>query len=99
MSESFGSSVQHVAFRTNDIFGAASALRTHGFQPLHISGNYYEDVEARFGLDPHITDRLRAENILYDRDGGGEYLQMAAWVQNGHLIRVPQPADRPSGDR
>jgi 4-hydroxyphenylpyruvate dioxygenase len=55
---------------------AAEALRANGFEPLQISGNYYEDVEARFGLDPILTDRLRAENILYDRDDGGEYFQL-----------------------
>ncbi len=76
ISESFGSSVQHVAFRAKDIFVAGEALRANGFEPLQISGNYYEDVEARFGLDPLLTDRLRAENILYDRDDRGEYFQL-----------------------
>ena len=51
-------------------------LRANGFEPLHISPNYYDDVEARFGLDPDLADRLRAENILYDRDDSGEYFQL-----------------------
>lgn len=78
ISESFGSGVQHVAFATDDIFATASALSAAGFAPLVISPNYYDDVEARFGLDPEFADRLRAENILYDRDERGEYFQLYA---------------------
>jgi 4-hydroxyphenylpyruvate dioxygenase len=33
-------------------------------------------VEARFGLDPDLTERLKAANILYDRDEHGEYFQL-----------------------
>jgi 4-hydroxyphenylpyruvate dioxygenase len=75
IAESFGSSVQHLAFRTNDIFATAEALHANGFEPLEISQNYYDDLEARFGHDSDFTDRLRAANILYDRDSHGEYFQ------------------------
>jgi 4-hydroxyphenylpyruvate dioxygenase len=76
--ESFGSNVQHLAFATDDIFAAAAALQELGFAALQISANYYDDVEARFGLDPDLAERLRAENMLYDRDDHGEYLQLYA---------------------
>ncbi len=76
IAESFGSSVQHLAFATGDIFETARSLKRNGFVPLSISPNYYDDVEARFGLDPGLADRLRAENILYDRDNTGEYFQL-----------------------
>lgn len=76
IAESFGSAVQHVAFESRDIFATAAALKACGFTSLEISRNYYDDLEARFGLDPDFADRLRAENILYDRDGEGEYLQL-----------------------
>ena len=76
IAESFGSSVQHLAFATPDIFRSAARLRETGFAPLQISANYYDDLEARFGLDPDLTDRLREGNILYDRDGSGEYFQL-----------------------
>jgi len=75
IAESFGSGVQHLAFATNDIFATARALRENGFIPLQISRNYYDDVEARFGLEPEFADGLREENIMYDRDDGGEYFQ------------------------
>ena len=76
IAESFGSMVQHLAFASADIFRTAAALKANGFRPLGISPNYYDDIEARFGLEPALLDRLRAENILYDRDGSGEYFQL-----------------------
>ena len=48
----------------------------NGFMPLAITRNYYDDIEARFGLDPDFAERLRAANILYDRDEHGEYFQL-----------------------
>ncbi|WP_099864298.1 bifunctional sugar phosphate isomerase/epimerase/4-hydroxyphenylpyruvate dioxygenase family protein [Pararhizobium haloflavum] len=76
IAESFGSAVQHVAFVTDDIFAAAQAMRDNGLTPLEISRNYYDDLEARFGLEPDFSDRLRAHNVLYDRDGDGECFQI-----------------------
>ena len=76
IAETFGSGIQHLAFATDDIFAAASALSANGFATLMISPNYYDDLEARFGLEPAFTDRLKAHNILYDRDDHGEYFQL-----------------------
>jgi 4-hydroxyphenylpyruvate dioxygenase len=76
IAEQFGSGVQHLAFHTDDIFATARALHQNGFRSLQISPNYYGDVEARFGLDPELTERLKAENILYDSDEHGEYFQL-----------------------
>jgi 4-hydroxyphenylpyruvate dioxygenase len=76
IAESFGSGVQHLAFASSDIFATAAKLKALGFHALEISPNYYSDLEARLGLDPALTDRLRAENILYDRDENGEYFQL-----------------------
>jgi 4-hydroxyphenylpyruvate dioxygenase len=76
LAESFGSSIQHVAFSTPDIFRTAEGLAANGFKPLKISRNYYDDVEARFGLEPDFAERLRAADILYDRDEHGEYFQL-----------------------
>lgn len=73
---SLGSSVQHVAFACRDIFRTAESLRAGGFVPLPIPANYYDDLEARFGLDGTTAGRLRRGNILYDRDDGGEYFQL-----------------------
>ena len=77
IAESFGSAIQHVAFESGDIFASLDALIRNGFKPLQISPNYYEDLDARFGLDDEMFDRLKSGNILYDRDdNGGEYFQL-----------------------
>lgn len=76
IAESFGASVQHLAFATNDIFASAAALKANGFHALPMSQNYYNDIEARFGLTREFADGLRRENVLYDRDEEGEYFQL-----------------------
>jgi 4-hydroxyphenylpyruvate dioxygenase len=76
VEETFGASVQHVAFATADIFATAAALAALDFPLLQIGDNYYDDVEARFGLDPALVARMRTANILYDADVGGQFFQM-----------------------
>ena len=41
---------------------------------LRIPENYYEDLDARFDLDPELLDALRELGVLYDRDAEGELL-------------------------
>ncbi|EJK86929.1 bifunctional sugar phosphate isomerase/epimerase/4-hydroxyphenylpyruvate dioxygenase family protein [Rhizobium sp. AP16] len=94
IAEKFGSGVQHLAFQTADIFKTAEALRKNGFQPLPISPNYYGDVEARFGLDPELTERLKVENILYDRDEHGEFFQLySGTFGEGFFFEIVQRND------
>ena len=73
ISETFGSSVQHIAFASDDIFATAAALSRNGFEALTISANYYDDLGARFGLDDQLLDKLKAAQILYDCDEAGAY--------------------------
>jgi 4-hydroxyphenylpyruvate dioxygenase len=72
----FGSGVQHVAFATSDILHTAATLRGNGVKLLPIPANYYDDLEARFGLAGNLLDEMKAAGVLYDRDDGGEYLQL-----------------------
>jgi 4-hydroxyphenylpyruvate dioxygenase len=76
IAESFGSAVQHIAFESSDIFETARALAANGFDRLTISPNYYDDLDARFGLDDALLERLRSNSMLYDRDEGGEFFQL-----------------------
>ncbi len=77
VADSFGSSVQHVALSSADIFATAAALAQNGFKPLEMPANYYDDLVARFDLPPEQVVRLTANNILYDRDeAGGEFFQI-----------------------
>jgi 4-hydroxyphenylpyruvate dioxygenase len=70
-----GAGVQHLAFETGDVFAAAEAARANGLPTLDIPHNYYDDIEAKFGLEPALVERLAGLNILYDRDGTTEYFQ------------------------
>ncbi|POF29695.1 bifunctional sugar phosphate isomerase/epimerase/4-hydroxyphenylpyruvate dioxygenase family protein [Roseibium marinum] len=76
ISEGFGSGIQHIAFETGDIFQTVKALTRNGFTPLEISPNYYDDLDARFGLEEDFLNALKSSGILYDRDGSGEYFQL-----------------------
>jgi 4-hydroxyphenylpyruvate dioxygenase len=71
----FGSGVQHIAFASDDIFATIARLRANGVALLPVPGNYYDDLEARLDIDNLLRDRLRANHLLYDRDGAGEYFQ------------------------
>ncbi len=76
LSEAFGSGVQHIAFASSDISVTAKALASNGVALLPIPENYYEDLEAKTDLSGDEIDRLRASNILYERDGDAEYFQL-----------------------
>ncbi len=76
INEFFGSGVQHIAFRTDDIGRAARMLRDAGLESLQISANYYDDLQAKFGLSDAESTNLSTLGILYDRDASGEYFQL-----------------------
>lgn len=67
--------MQHVAFATDDIFETARAMRENGFEPLPMTGNYYTDLQARFGVDADRLEMMRDLNILYDEDANGAFYQ------------------------
>ena len=69
-------------------------MAANGFAALEITPNYYDDVAARFGLGEAMISRLRAHNILYDRDEAGEYLQFYSrnWGQ-GFFFEIVERRD------
>ena len=71
----FGAGVQHIAFACDDVFAVADAAIAGGIERLEIPRNYYDDIEARWGLDPDLVEAMAARDILYDRDGEAEYFQ------------------------
>ena len=77
-----GAGVHHIAFATGDIFAAVSALTAAGSPLLAIPANYYDDLDARFDIDPARLAAIKAANLLYDRDDNGEFLH--AYTANFH---------------
>jgi 4-hydroxyphenylpyruvate dioxygenase len=73
-----GAGLQHIALATGDILRSARRLRSLGLPVLPIPRNYYDDLAARFELEPTLLDELAELNILYDRDTHGEYFQLVS---------------------
>ena len=84
--ELFGSGVQHIAFATTDIEATVRQLVANGVAMLPIPENYYDDLEARSDLPPEAIDRMKAMNILYDRDASGEFRQAYTTLLDGGLF-------------
>ena len=77
---------QHVAFATSDIFATTRALKERGAPMLKVSNNYYDDLDARFALDPGLIDAMREFGILYDREDGGEFYHLYTPVQGSRVF-------------
>ncbi|QOL80008.1 bifunctional sugar phosphate isomerase/epimerase/4-hydroxyphenylpyruvate dioxygenase family protein [Pseudooceanicola spongiae] len=75
LSETFGASVQHIALATEDIFATLEKLSALGFTPLPMPPNYYDDLASRFDFPTGLLARMKAANVLYDRDDGGAFFQ------------------------
>ena len=65
---------EHIAFAVEDLVATARSARDRGLQFLQIPANYYEDLDARFDLEPGFLATLQELNLLYDRDADGEFL-------------------------
>ncbi len=78
----------HFAFATADIFAYAATLP--GEYVLRIPPNYYDDLNLRFDLPADLVARMRALNILFDRDAQGEYFQLYTRAINGLFFEVVQ---------
>jgi 4-hydroxyphenylpyruvate dioxygenase len=65
---------EHIAFAVDDLVATARAARDRGLDFLQIPANYYEDLDARFALEPEFLATLRELNLLYDRDADGEFM-------------------------
>ncbi|WAH95225.1 bifunctional sugar phosphate isomerase/epimerase/4-hydroxyphenylpyruvate dioxygenase family protein [Arthrobacter sp. MMS18-M83] len=65
---------EHIAFAVDDLVATARAAQARGLEFLQIPANYYEDLDARFALEPAFLATLKELNLLYDRDANGEFL-------------------------
>ena len=76
LAQGFGAGVQHLAFLSDDIFETSDLLAAVGFDRLIMPANYYDDLRVRFDLPEETISKLKDGNILYDREGRGEYFQI-----------------------
>jgi 4-hydroxyphenylpyruvate dioxygenase len=68
-----GAGVHHVAFSTPDIVSTAEVFAARRAPLLAMPSNYFDDLSARWGLDDATLTALQRHELLYDRDGAGEF--------------------------
>lgn len=78
--------LQHVAFACEDVFAAARRMRELGCAPLAIPANYYEDLGARWDIEPDLLAEMRDLGVLYDRAPVGEFLHFYTVTVAGRLF-------------
>jgi 4-hydroxyphenylpyruvate dioxygenase len=71
-----GAGVQHVAIATDDIVHTVGELRRRGVEFLYVPEEYYNDLYERVGDIKEDIDKIKALNILVDRDDEGYLLQI-----------------------
>ncbi|HKK20771.1 MAG TPA: 4-hydroxyphenylpyruvate dioxygenase [candidate division Zixibacteria bacterium] len=73
----YGSGVQHIAIRTDDIVSTIDALRRNGVEFLSAPDTYYDMLRKRddVKIDENIDD-LQKHGILCDIEGTGYLLQL-----------------------
>lgn len=82
--------VQHVAISSPDLLGFAARARARGLEFLHVPGNYYDDLAARFDLPADTLATLRDLDLLYDRDERGEFLHLYTATVGEVFLEVVQ---------
>jgi 4-hydroxyphenylpyruvate dioxygenase len=86
LEQTAGGGAQHIAFACKDLLAAAARLPAAIRLP--VPDNYYDDLEARLGLEPALVDRLRAHGVLYDRIDTGEFFHLFMRSLNGLFFEL-----------
>jgi 4-hydroxyphenylpyruvate dioxygenase len=72
-----GAGVQQIALSVTDIVATARHLQALGAPLLPIAENYYDDLLAKFDIEPALLADMRDLGILYDKEpDGGEFFQL-----------------------
>jgi 4-hydroxyphenylpyruvate dioxygenase len=94
LNELFGSGIQHIALATDNLLAIVQRLKAGGVDLLPIPENYYDDLEVRTDLSVENVEQLRANNILYDREGGAEYFQVyTKTLEGGFFFEIVERRD------
>ena len=90
--------IQHIALSTDNLITLVNKLKGKGQKFLKVSDNYYDDIEARFGLDFDFCNQLKDLNILYDEDKNGSFLQVYTnIINNTFFFEIVQRIDNYKG--
>jgi 4-hydroxyphenylpyruvate dioxygenase len=69
-----GAGIHHIALAVDDAVAAVRRLRANGVPMLAIPENYYDDLAARYDIDPATLEAWRALGVMVERAGEGEFL-------------------------
>jgi len=84
---------RHIAFSTDRIVELARDARDRGLAFLPVPDNYYDDLVARFDLDPETVAELRELGLLYDREGAAEFVHFYTATIGDLFFEVVQRKD------
>ena len=68
--------MKHIALLTEDILSTVAELRKRGVEFLYVPETYYDDLFQRVGKIDEDIEKVKALNILVDRDEEGYLLQL-----------------------
>lgn len=71
-----GAGVQQIAIAVPDLIASVAELRRRGAPLLPVPDNYYDDLAAKYELEPGFLAALQASGVLYERDAQGEFLHV-----------------------
>jgi 4-hydroxyphenylpyruvate dioxygenase len=69
-----GAGFQQIAIAVTDLVSTARALQAAGAPLLPVPSNYYDDLAAKYDIEPDLLAAMRELGILYDREPGGAEL-------------------------
>lgn len=82
----FRGGVQQIAFESGDIFATVDELQARGLPLLKIPRNYYDDLDARYGLEEELLEAMRKRNILFDRNEEGDFFHAYTETFSGRFF-------------
>jgi 4-hydroxyphenylpyruvate dioxygenase len=71
-----GAGIQQIAVAVKDLVKTGRELKKNGAPLLSIPANYYDDLLAKYDIDPALLSAMRELGILYDKTPDGEFLQL-----------------------
>jgi 4-hydroxyphenylpyruvate dioxygenase len=69
-----GAGVHHIAIAVDDVVDAVRQLRARGMPMLAIPANYYDDLGAKYDIDPATLEQWSALGVMMERSDQGELL-------------------------
>ncbi|WP_138445130.1 sugar phosphate isomerase/epimerase and 4-hydroxyphenylpyruvate domain-containing protein [Sinomonas susongensis] len=84
---------EHIAISVPDLVATARGCRARNLPFLEIPENYYEDLDARFALEPEFLATLRELDLMYDRDENGAFLHFYTATVGSVFFEMVQRID------